>query len=230
MDGVVSDPRAWAYAAGWKYQCFFGENDQMTAHGAANDGLDGQGWTRGTQSNGTLNATGDFLSAADDSPVGMLFSITNQNLMSPRIFGSYDHMLQASRFLGYFPTKLCCEVRALFIASGSNSAFFGLGTSALNIANGAGSAAGIYRQTLTPGKFAMQSDNSVADVVGPLGDALPHLFKIVVDATNTNFYVDDIGYGSISTETDIWPIGFHAWQNASASANFQISTVEMWYE
>lgn len=216
--GTVTDPRYWATSGGYRFGAVF-DADLFAALSSTNDGLDGYGWTFPSGSF-VAGAAGDFLSAADDDPnrLGMHFS-------SPRIFGSYDHMLMAARFLGFMPTRLVLEWYGQFsvVSANDTAAFLGFG------------APGGTDATAGPGGIVSDSANfRLRSVTGnDAGVAVSttwHLFRIVLDkaANTTEWFIDDISQGTITLDTDVFPtavIGHFGTTNLP-----WVSWLEVWYE
>ena len=208
VGGIVNDPAQWASSAGYEFWIVFGHLDLMTVMGATNVGLSGAGWTGAIAANASITegSTGDFLSSADIDPTRIVIGSTNMLLSSPRIFGSYDHGLMARRFLGYLPTKLCCEFYARFSVASANEAtsYIGFGSPSLANVSSAGGAGGV---TSNGTNFLLISD--LGSDPGAAIDTAWHLWRIEVGPTNTEWFIDDVSQGTITTETDIWPTCFN---------------------
>ena len=223
IDGVVVNPRLWATQPGYEFWISWGNGDFAVAEGTSNAGLDGNGWTITNVGQGTLFG-GDFLSLADRGHASITL-VTSDFISSPRIFGSYDHMLQAAEFLGYFPTKLNLEVMGHFSSFATNEtiSFFGFAGPAVTDCAAAGSGGGI-RSGGTASTFFLTGDNG--EDAGAAVNNSGHLWRITVDATNTEWFIDEVSQGTIATEADIWPLSFVA---AGISNQIQIAWVRIWY-
>lgn len=224
--GIVTDPRYWHTNAGYEFQADFGNVDLITVLSATNDGLSGYGWA--TTSLVAVDGTaGDLLDAADVTPTHILTDATGDTLASPRIFGSYSHALQASRFLGYMPTRLVMECYAAFTVNSAfeNATFFGLAGPGTTAANGSGSCASVYANN-GGGNFRLDSQSGGDN--GATSDTAWHKWKIVVDATNTEWFIDDVSQGTITTEADDWPCSFKL--IASTTNRIALSWVRIYYE
>lgn len=204
--GIVTDPRGWASASGYEFWIVPGNADLITAMGATNDGLDGYGWTA-TSLIITEGTAGDFLSSADVTPTHLTANANLDALVSPRIFGSYDHGLQAARWLGYTPTKLTLEMYAAFPTNTANetTSFIGLVAPSVTDAAAAGGG-GAIRSGGTASTFFLTSD--LGSDAGAAIDAAWHLFRIEYGLTTTEWFIDGVSQGTITTEADIWPLAF----------------------
>lgn len=224
--GIVVDPRYWATNAGYEFQCNFGNVDLITALGSTNDGLSGYGWT--TTSLAAVNGdAGDLLSAADVTPTHILTDASADALSSPRIFGSYSHALQASRFLGYMPTRLVMECYAAFTVNSAfeTATFFGLTAPATTTYNGTGSVGCIIAEN---GGGLFRIANITGGDNGAATDTAWHKWKIVIDGTNTEWFIDDVSQGTITTEPDAFPCAFKL--IASTTNRIALSWVRIYYE
>jgi len=190
---------------------------------ASNDGLSGYGWVA-TALSVTEGSAGDFLSSADIDPTRVIFNAAADALVSPRIFGSYDHGLVAARYLGYPPTKLSCEVYAQWTTAtaNENGSFFGFTGPSVTDATAVNSGAAIVCDGTN---WILKSDNGTD--TGALDDGSWHLFKIEVGATTTEWFIDGASQGTITTETDIWPLCFKA--ITTTTNRFGIAWVRIWY-
>lgn len=202
--GIVQDPRLWMASAGYEFWFNAGHADIVATMSASNDGLSGYGWTT-TSLTVTEGSAGDFLSAADVDPTRVATDASTDLLTSPRIFGSYDHGLVASRFLGYMPTKLNAEFYAAFTTNSATElgTFIGFTGPAVTSADGTNSVAAI---NIGASNFLLTSDTG--SDTGAAKDTSWHKFRITVDATNVEWFIDDVSQGTISTLTDIWPTCF----------------------
>lgn len=225
--GIVNDPRWWGAAAGYEFWAVFGHVDLVTVMAATNDGLSGYGWSGAIAANASVTegSTGDFLSSADVDPTRLVVGSTNTNIWSPRIFGSYDHGLVASRFLNYMPTKLGMECYARFsVASANeNTSFIGFHAVSATDITAAGGLAGIMSDGAN---FRLKSDTG--DDAGAAVDTAWHLFKFIIDGTNVEWFIDGTSQGTITMLNDIFPT---SWGVASGTTNRpQVAWVRIWYE
>lgn len=225
QEGVVTDPRYWESQAGYEFWLLGGSADVMTAAGAANDGLDAYGWTR-TNPVGASFAGPDLLSSADRGDPEFFHSSTTagDGIASPRIFGSYDHALQAARFLGQIPTKMVLEYSGRWsLTANELTAFAGMGVPTLADASAAGSAGCIRANNVN---FTLTSD--LAEDVGAAVDANWHTWRIEYGASLTEWFIDNVSQGTITTETDIWPVSFV--YKRGASNNPRYAWVRVYYQ
>ena len=188
----------WQSMPGTDYWIVASSADMVTASGATNlSGLDSFGWT--TTTLGVTNlATADFMSSADDTPPIIQGADTTDVLKSPVIFGNYSHQLLASKLLGYMPTQLIAEFYGAFTVATANEtgSFMGLD-------NAAGSTALIHSNT---NNFALKCGANTD--VGAAVDNAYHLWKIVVGSTTTEWFIDGVSQGTVTTTVDVWPSGF----------------------
>lgn len=205
--GIITDPALWYCSPGYEFWIVPGHLDIVTVQAATNRGLSGAGWSGAVAANASITegSAGDFLSAADIDPTRIVRGSTNLLLRSPRIFGSYAHALAAKRFLGYLPTKLCAEFYARFsVASANeNTSFIGFHTPAGTDITAAGGGAGIMSDGTN---FRLKSDNG--NDAGAAIDTSWHLWRIEVGGSTTEWFIDDVSQGTITTEADIWPLSF----------------------
>lgn len=220
--GIIRDPSAWAGSAGYEFWIGFGHVDIITAGGATNRGLDMSGWTIGGAH--IEGSAGDFLSSSDRDAT-RLDPAPTTTFISPRIFGSYSHALQAARFLGYFPTKLVME--APIIASGSVSltCFIGLATAAVITSSDAGGGGAV---TSSGTNFVYTSDNFTFNMA--TYDAVYHLWRIEWRNDGVvGVYMDDVSQGTSTVETDIWPLPLYIRQSGAVAAHMQCPWARVFY-
>ena len=226
--GIVTDPRFWASSQGYEFWAVFGHLDAWgTVMAATNDGLSGYGWNAAIAATASITegSAGDFLSSADIDPTRLVRGSTNTALKSPRVFGSYDHGLQAARFLGGMPTKLTMECYARMSVASANetTAFIGLLSGTDAAAAGGGGAI-----TSDSANFLYVSDT--ATDAGAAIDTNWHVFKITWSAT-VEWWIDGVSQGSgITLMTDIWPLAFSIGDAAAGTNRPQVSWVRMYYE
>lgn len=224
--GIINDPRWWATSAGYEFWINFGHLDMVIVMAATNDGLSGYGWTGAVAANAAITegSAGDFLSSADVDPTRLVIGSTNTALQSPRIFGSYDHALIASRFLGYMPTKLSMECYARFSVASANetTSFIGLHTPAGSDIAAAGGGGGIVSNGTN---FLLVSD--AGSDAGAAIDTAWHLWRIEWKAATVEWFIDGVSQGTITTEADIWPL---SWAVRSGTTNRpQVSWARLFY-
>lgn len=213
--GIITDPRFWESGSGYEFWIVFGNVDAVTVMGSANDGLSGYGWTNAIAANASVTegSTGDFLSSSDVDPTRLVIGSTNTSIRSPRVFGSYDHGLQASKFLGGMPTKLFmeCYGRMSVASANETTSFIGLHTPAGTDVAAAGGGGGIVSDGAN---FRLVSDNG--SDAGAAVDTNWHVFRIEWGASTTEWFIDGTSQGTITTEADIWPL---SWAVLSGTTN-----------
>lgn len=221
----VTDPRAWAFAAGTDYWFMPSPNTALITGGTAGQVLSEYGWTTTALSfQGGDNA--DFLSAADyGSPNAVLLDASGDILLSPFIFGNYDHALMASQILGYMPTRLTLECRAAFttVSANENQTAFGFlegqGTASVQTNH----LAAIYASAAT---FSIDSDSAVDN--GAAKDQAAHLWKIVLSGSTTEWFMDGVSQGSIPLKNDEFPVAFFA--HTLTTNRIELGWVHIYYE
>lgn len=221
--GVITDPRLWASAPGYEFWFVPGHIDLVGAMADTNEGLSGHGWTYFTAPTITDGSAGDFLSAADLTPT-RLSSGASQGIASPRIFGSYDHALQASKYLGSMPTKLSVEFYAAWtlVATNQTTAFLGLCAPAVTDAVAAGSAGAIVSDATN---FRLRSDNG--DDAGAAVNTTYHRWRITFGGSTTEWFIDEVSQGTVTTEADIWPVSMKI---TGASNSIDVAWARVYYE
>jgi hypothetical protein len=192
--GVITNPRDWADSAGYYFWLVAGSGDFVTASAATNiSGLDSYGWST-TALTVTSGSAGDFLSSADHLPTYIDFGASGDTLSSPTLFGSYGHMLMAAELLGATPTTLTFEAYAAFPTSSANETNTSLGFANTSIfSNGA--------------NFVLQA--GAGSDVGAAVDAAFHRWKIVVGTSTTEWFIDGVSQGTVTTIADAWPTSVH---------------------
>jgi hypothetical protein len=197
--------------AGWSFWYNPGSADSVTASGATNlSGLDSYGWTTTALDAFVSGSGADFLSSADLDPTSILSNAAADLLASPRIFGSYDHGLQAAQFLGQLPTKLVVDLYGRFstASAAESTTFMGLTGPAVVDAAAAGSG-GAFRSNGTASTFRFTSD--AAELVGANIDTNWHRWKATWDFSTqlVSASMDAAAMGTtIALEADIWPQSF----------------------
>ena len=225
VGGVIPIPQQWAGAGGYEFWLQAGSADLITASGATNiSGLDSYGWTT-TALGVTVGSGADFLSAADLDPVRIVFDASADTLTSPPIFGTYEHGQAAARFLGATPTTLNCEFYARFTTATANEnpTFLGFTQAGALDASTPGVSAGAIVSDSANFKLRASTNQDVGAAI----DNNWHLFKISVGATNTEWFIDGASQGTITTETDVFPVAFKA--RAGTTNRIDLSWVRVFY-
>ena len=226
--GIVNDPRLWGSAAGYEFWLSSQYGNLVASASATNPGgLDGWGWQTSGLSTST-DSTGDFLSSADQGVNGIYINAATDALVSPVIFGGYAAGVQAARFLGGQPTKLSLELHASFLDASANdtTTFFGL-TGAGVVDAALAVSAGCIRSGGAASTFFLTSDNG--SDAGAAIDTSFHKWKITYGATTTEWFIDDVSQGTITTELDVWPCAFKAYRGG-ATNSILINWVRIFYE
>ena len=204
--GIVRSPMWWADSPGWSFWFVPGHADPITVAGATNlDGLSGFGWVA-TSLAVTEGSGADFLSSADLDPTRIITNGASDLLASPRIFGSYDHGLQAAEFLGYEPTKLILDLYGRFATASANETTSFMGMAGPAVVDAAAAASG--------GAFTSNGTNFIwvsdgATDTGALIDTSFHRWKAVYTFGSTvEWFIDGASQGTAAIEADIWPLSF----------------------
>jgi len=212
-NGIIRDPRFWVTSAGYEFQFKAGNADMAAALSATNDGLPGYGWTV-TSIATTEGSAGDFLSSADVDPTRFVTDAASDQFRCSLIFGSYAHALQASRFLGYFPTKLTVETYAAFtVASANETTYIGFASSGPRIVSNGTNFQGVGASTST----------------GAAVDNAWHVWKIEVNATTCEWFIDNVSQGTFNTATDDWPVGFGLFCSVAGTNRISVAWGRVFY-
>ena len=198
---------------------------QIAAASATNPyGLSGWGWTT-TSLLASGTTTGDFNSSGDQDQNHIRLDASADQLLSMDIFGGYSNLQRASKVLGYVPTKLVMEAHAQFNVDSANetTTFIGFATGTDAAAAGG---AGAIRSGGVASTYFLTSD--LGSDAGAAIDTLFHTWKIQVDATNTEWFIDGVSQGTITTETDIWPQPFN--MIAGTTNRIALGWLHIWYE
>ncbi|MEX0781258.1 MAG: hypothetical protein WD557_01315 [Dehalococcoidia bacterium] len=199
--GIITDPSKWLMSPGYEYWAGpFGDADAI---GVANMGAS-QGWTAASLITAP-GGTGDLNASGDDVPFMIGGNVAGSLLTSPIIFGGYSAFQVAEKFLGSAPTKLCCEFRAQWTVASANETdtYIGFIAPATTDAASAGSVAAIVSDGTN---FRLRSDNG--DDAGAAIDTAIHTWRIEVGPTTTEWFIDGVSQGTITTEADIYPTSF----------------------
>ena len=213
--GIVRNMRDWAGGAG--YEFWFGNlaDDLSSVASASNPaGVDGWGWTTPTSTTETQG--GDLFSEVDPGFNSWQPS-SGGTWRSPQIFGGADGYRMAQIFLRQAPTKLVCEFYGYFTSNPTGNTVAtiagGLVSGAPSSADGAGSAGVIVSDGTN---FRLVSDNG-NDAGAAIDNAL-HLWRIEYGLVTTEWFMDDVSQGTITTETDVWPTGYYSRAQAGETA------------
>lgn len=217
----VNRPQDWGAAAGTDFWANWG--DLTMADGASAD-LVANGWVT-TGFSHAVGSGADFLLSSDVGITGGLnFDTANDLLQSPFIFGDFAHGQMVAGILGYTPTTLNMECFARF-AAGNNEEASGFGFLI------AGASGAIVKADLAAFIAIDGTDFSLEDVngadAGATKDTAPHLFRVSMSGTTTEWFIDGTSQGTLTMGLDEWPA---CWGAGSVTANDPvISWVHIWY-
>lgn len=217
----------WAKQAGTDF--WFDFTAGAGSLGAAGDDLATNfGWTLTSLVTTAVTATGDLFSSSDiGTPGHQLTDASGDLLLSPQIFGSYQHSQFFQSVMGYVPTRLCVEFwGALTVNTGAETTS-GFGFSAGSPATATNQVAYIYSDATN---FACRSTPGTGGFVdtGAARDAAWHRFKLIVTATGVEWFIDDVSQGTITVATDLFPCSFA--MHALTTNRPAISSGHVWYE
>jgi hypothetical protein len=232
----VTDPRDWAYKVGTDYLWLPSTNTALITSGTAGEVLSEFGWVTTALSFGAP-VGGDFLSSADvgatDAQNAILLGATADIVRSPVIFGDYMHARAVQQILGYFPTKLTLETYAALTVRSANETQTAFG---FLIGGGTASVAADHTAAITsngtnvllrsePAGGALTDNGGTIGVVG----AGYHMWKITLDATNIEWFMDGTSQGTISmsTVTEEFPVSFFG--HALTTNRINIGFIHIYY-
>ena len=208
----VNNPANWATEMGTDYWYFCNSATVVT-------GL--TGWTMTALSLTASGLLADMHSSADIDPYSISFGAASDQLLSPIIWGGYEWQKAVAGILGYAPSQLCYEVFAKFPTNSANEP-----TTCFGFVKGVPLTAGNAVATIyTTGANWTLTDGTVTDA-GAADDASWHLFKVVMDTANTEWFLDGASQGTITTETDEFPIGFGA--SCTTTNRIEINYIHVW--
>ena len=226
----VYGPENWGNQLGTDYWANFHNADQIAGGG---DDLVAHGWEASGFS--FLAPSGaDFLSGdpiADAGTTGGFnFDAANDFLISPFVFGAFAHAKAFEAIMGYLPTALHLEVFARFAANpDENASGFGW----LEAGGGGGSPADADMMAfIGPGatQFELIRGDGTIDAGLEVKDTDPHLWKILCAGTTAEWFIDGVRQGSISLQTNLWPVAFVINTESTGTADPVASWAHIWYE
>jgi hypothetical protein len=163
--------------------------------------LQSSGWVSSTSPAFSNAATGDLISAADDTPAHFLMDTSGDKFYSPIIFGDYAHALLAGQFLGYTPTKLNARFYAAFtVASASETASF------IGFTGGATAVSAIISNATNFLGYNSSASSTLLAV-----DNAWHLWDITLDSGGTPslaYAIDGVAYATTAVVQDLFPCAF----------------------
>jgi len=216
----VRSASRWAHEVGtdyWYHPAGGAVFDPLgAASTATGDELAENGWTSTSLVN-TVGSGADLLSASDVG-VGnhILTNATGDLLVSPVMFGDYNHGLMASRLVGknVLPKSLNLECRAAWTVTSTDEVTSGWGffedatttTSATEALQVAFISAGATR-------FELNSNAGTSPSIGPLLDAAWHTWKITLrydtaGVARAYWFIDDVLQGNVQITQDEAPYAF----------------------
>lgn len=224
----VDDPRKWAFAPGTDFFIHPGTTTALITAGTAGEVLSEFGWTT-TGLAYVAGSAADFLSSTDSGVAPHLILADASDLLaSPAIFGSYDHALAASWFLGYIPTTLNMECRAAFTTETNNepSTAFGFVEDGGSIIT---AAAADQLACISSNGTNFELNSGAAVDAGAAADALWHTWRITISSANVEWFMDGTSQGTIALEADEFPVSFEAGIVAAGANDIALGTVRIWY-
>lgn len=222
----VLTPQSWGLAAGTDFWLTPSANGMLTA-GVGHE-LSDYGWT--TTALALQNGSGaDFMSSADPGTLGaILLADASDVLLSPAVFGDYQHQYMARRLLGYSPTKLCLEVIAAFTTVANNEEATGFG---FIEDGGSPITAGDHMAFIGSDGTNFICRSGAATDTGALIDTSVHRWKIVITSGGSvEWFIDDVSQGTIAIQADEWPVAFGAGVQALGANDVVLGLSHIWYE
>lgn len=206
-----------------------GTTTALITSGTAGQVLSEFGWTTTTLAY-VAGSAADFGASADPGVAPhLLLADASDLLASPAIFGSYDHMLAASRILRYFPTRLICEVWAAFTTETNDepSTAFGFVEDGGSVIT---AAAADQLACISSNGTNFELNSGAAVDAGAAADTAWHRFRIVVTSANVEWFIDETSQGTIALEADEFPVSFEAGIVAAGANDIALGDVHIWYE
>ena len=225
----IEDPRNWGFALGTDYVLDGGTTTALITSGTAGQVLSEYGWTTTTLAY-VAGSLADFASSADPGTAPhVLLADASDLLASPAIFGSYDHMLAASRILGRFPSKLVCEVWGAFTTSSNDepSTAFGFVEDGGSVIT---AAAADQLACISSNGTNFELNSGAASDAGALVDTAWHRWRIEITSAACEWFIDGTSQGTIALEADEFPVSFEAGVVAAGANDIAIGNVHVWYE
>lgn len=220
----VTNPLNWATDLGTDYIWTPGTMTDLNAGGTAGGLMTGRGWVTTSLTFATPSAN-DFISSADAiGHAGVLTDASGDILRSPIMFGDYNHARAVQQILGYLPTSLVLEVGADFTVASANETQTAFGFledgGTASVAND--HLAAIYSDATN---FGLRS--GAASDAGAVVDNAYHVWKIVVNSTQVEWFIDAVSQGTIALEADEWPVSFFA--HSLTTNRFNLGWVHIYY-
>ena len=128
----------------------------------------------------------------------------------------------------YAPTILVCDFFAAFSTITANETATGIGMTGANAvdAAAAGSAGCITASgAAPPTTFFLTSD--LSSDAGSAINTSWHKFRIEYGSSTTEWFIDAVSQGTITTETDIWPVSFTMF--STTTNRIDLAWAHIWY-
>lgn len=222
-------PHDWARVPATDYWLVPNDANLFAALSATNGlGLPGFGWTT-TSLLFTAGTAGDFLTSGDDDFPRIGTDASADELISPRIFGGYQAGRIYQEIMGALPTKLIAEFYAQFsVVTGiETTTYIGFATAA-NVDAAAAGCGGAIASALGAGAAVrLVSDNDIDNSINNT-DTSWHLWRIEVSSATTEWFIDDVSQGTITTEADIWPLSFK--MRSGTTNRIHLAWLHIWME
>lgn len=178
------------------------------------------GWTyTGIVASGT--PAGDFNSSADHTPRHARMADASDAIASPAVFGSYAHMQAVEDAIGSAVTTLCLEVYGRFATASNNENSTGFGFAI-------GTADTDHAAFIASDGTNFIFRSAGASDTGAVVDTSFHLWKITVNSTTSEWFIDGVSQGTIATVGDLWPCSFRAF--ITTNNDLEIAWAHVWYE
>jgi len=226
----VLTPQEWGNSSGTDFWAFFSVNGILSV-GNAHELAD-YGWTT-TALSLLAGSAADMIDSADVGvPGGLEFGAASDLLQSPAIFGDYAHGRMVEAILGYTPTQLVLESYGYFTdatPANETASGFGLVDAGGSPITAANANAMIVANTTN---FVLRSGGD--SDAGAAVDAVPHLWKVVIDAggvvtDKVEWFIDDVSQGTIDRNADAFPVSFGAGVQVAGTNFFVLSWLHIYY-
>lgn len=172
--------------------------------------------------------TGDLNSFSDFDPPYIRINAAGENCISPARFGGADNFRIAGILLGQTVTKLIAEFTfRMPDPTGNYQVGDGVGFFADTTAPAAGSVSVAIRKG--GGNWWFYTGSDAAFDSGVAADTGLHRGRIEIGASTTEWFIDDVSQGTITTPGDLFPAGFGINQTALGGVDLA-SNVRVWYE